>query len=255
MAGGTSPTADWDLAGTYRLIHELQPRALVGNNHHVARSPGEDFQIFEQDLPGKNNAGFNTAKVAGGLPLETCMTINRSWGFDARDTNFKSTESIIHALVESAGRGANLLLNVGPRADGTIDHEVSQRLLEVGAWLKTFGETVYGTRRGPIPPQPWGVSTQRGDRAAQRIYLHVLKPKPGEPIIFDARMSWVPFLFGKTAPLELTKKLGVVELDLPQKALARSTRSSFFIPIRARKAGDVNERGVRGHRGAGRSTG
>jgi alpha-L-fucosidase len=96
---------------------------------------------------------------------------------------------------------------------------VSQRLLEVGGWLKTFGETVYGTRRGPIAPQPWGVSTQKGEHTAERIYLHVLKPKPGEPIVFDARMSWVPFLFGKTAPLPLTKKPGVVELDLPHKAL------------------------------------
>ena len=214
------PEAPWDLAGTYRLIHELQPRALVGNNHQAAPIAGEDFQIFEQDLPGKNAAGFNKAAIARGLPLETCMTLNQSWGFDARDTKFKSTESIIQALVESAGRGANLLLNVGPRADGTIDHEVSQRLLEVGAWLKTYGETVYGTRRGPIPPQPWGVSTQQGERAAQRIYLHVLKPKPGEPIIFDARISWAPFLFGKTAPLPLTRKPGVVELDLPQKSLA-----------------------------------
>jgi alpha-L-fucosidase len=213
------PDADWGLDETYRLIHELQPRALVGNNHHVTPLAGEDFQIFEQDLPGKNASGFNKARVAGGLPLETCMTINRSWGFDARDTDYKSTESIIQALVESAGRGANLLLNIGPRADGTINHEVSQRLLEVGAWLKKFGESVYGTRRGPIPPQPWGVSTQQGEHAAQKIYLHVLKPKPDEPIVFDARMSWAPFLFGTTTPLQLTKKLGVVELDLPQKAL------------------------------------
>ena len=87
------PDADWDLAGTYRLIHELQPGALVGNNHHVAPLPGEDFQIFEQDLPGKNAAGFNKAKVAGGLPLETCMTINRSWGFDARDTKLQEHRS------------------------------------------------------------------------------------------------------------------------------------------------------------------
>jgi alpha-L-fucosidase len=214
------PNAEWDLTGTYRLIHELQPGALVGNNHHVTPFPGEDFQIFEQDLPGKNTAGFNKAEVAGGLPLETCMTINGSWGFDARDTNYKSTAFIIQALVESAGRGANLLLNIGPRSDGTIEQEVSQRLLEVGAWLKTYGEAVYSTRLGPIPPQPWGVSTQKGERAAQKIYLHVLKPKPGEPIVFDARMSWTPCLFGKTAPLQLTKNGGVVELDLPPKALA-----------------------------------
>ena len=47
------PEADWDLAGTYRIIHELQPGALVGNNHHVVPFPGEDFQMFEQNLPGE----------------------------------------------------------------------------------------------------------------------------------------------------------------------------------------------------------
>ena len=62
------PDADWDLAGTYRLIHELQPGALVGNNHHVAPFPGEDFQMFEQDLPGENSAGFNKAGVASRPP-------------------------------------------------------------------------------------------------------------------------------------------------------------------------------------------
>jgi alpha-L-fucosidase len=213
------PDAPWDLAGTYRIIHETQPHALVANNHHAAPLPDEDFQVFKQDSPGKSGAGFNQAKVTGGLPLETCMTINQSWGFDARDTKYKSTDSLIEALVESAGRGANLLLNVGPRPDGTIDHEVSQRLVAIGAWLKTYGEAVYGTRRGPIPAQPWGVSTQKGERADQRIYLHVLKPKSGEPIVFDASISWTPFLFGKTAPLQLTRKQGVVLLELPQKDL------------------------------------
>ena len=62
------PDADWDLAGTYRLIHELQPAALVANNHHVAPFAGEDFQIFEQDLPGSNTAGFNKAKAMDRLP-------------------------------------------------------------------------------------------------------------------------------------------------------------------------------------------
>ncbi len=212
------PEADWDLAGTYRLIHELQPGALVGNNHHVAPWPGEDFQIFEQDLPGDNAAGFNKAPVSGALPLETCMTINHSWGFNARDTNFKSAEEIIQALIASAGRGANLLVNIGPRADGSIDDEVTQRLVKVGKWLETFGESLYGTRRGPIPPQAWGVSTTKGKEADQRIYLHVLKPNPGEPIIFDPSTSWAPFLFGKTVPLKLVRKQQVLELELPKDA-------------------------------------
>jgi len=212
------PEADWDLTGTYRLIQQLQPGALVGNNHHVGPQPGEDFQIFEQDLPGANAAGFNKAHVSDVLPLETCMTINHSWGYNARDTNYKSAEAIIQSLVASAGRGANLLLNVGPSPDGTIDHEVTQRLLEVGKWLETYGASVYGTRRGPIPPQAWGVSTTKGSHADQRIYLHVLKPMPGEPIAFDPGISWAPFLFGKTVPLKLARKQRVLELDLPRDA-------------------------------------
>ena len=108
------PDADWDLAGTYRMIHELQPVHLVGNNHHVAPMPGEDFQMFEQDLPGQNAAGFNKAGVAADLPLETCLTLNDSWGYNAADVHYKSSEQLIRALVGAAGRGANLLVNVGP---------------------------------------------------------------------------------------------------------------------------------------------
>jgi alpha-L-fucosidase len=214
------PDADWDLAAAYRMIHELQPGAMVGNNRHAAPSPGEDFQIFEQDPRGDNAARSSAAKTTAGLPLETCMTINRSWGYDSRDREYKSSDVIIRALVSAAGRGSNLLLNVGPRADGSIDHEASQRLLEVGAWLKTYGESIYGTRRGPLEAQEWGVSTTKGARGDQRIYLHILKPKPGEPIAFDRSISWTPFLFGKTTPLKLNRKPGVLELDLPEAALA-----------------------------------
>jgi alpha-L-fucosidase len=213
------PDADWDLAATYRMIHELQPRALVGNNHHVAPFPGEDFQIFEQDLPGDNVAGFNTAGASPGLPLETCLTINRSWGYTAGDSSYKSAEQLVSALVGAAGRGANLLLNVGPRPDGTIDPESTQRLLEVGKWLATYGDSIYATRPGPIPPQPWGVSTakpERGEKA--RIYLHVLKLKEGEPIVFDPSLAWTPALFGSTAQLKLTQRGRALSLELPKDA-------------------------------------
>jgi alpha-L-fucosidase len=72
------PEADWDLPATYRLIHQLQPGALIGNNHHVAPKVGEDFQISEKDPRGDKVAGSSPAQVSGGLPLETCMTINQS---------------------------------------------------------------------------------------------------------------------------------------------------------------------------------
>jgi alpha-L-fucosidase len=213
------PDADWDLAGTYRLIHELQPGALVGNNHHVAPFPGEDFQMFEQDRPGENAAGFNSAGVAAKLPLETCLTINQSWGFTARDTKFKSTEQLIHALVGAAGRGANLLLNVGPRPDGTIGPEFSERLQAMGKWLTTYGASVYGTHRGPIPPQSWGVSTAKGSpEHPSEIYLHVFKLKDGTSIVFDPSFSWTPYLFGKPEPLRMKQTKKGLVLDLPLEA-------------------------------------
>ena len=203
------------------MIHELQPGALVGNNHHVAPFPGEDFQMFEQDLPGENAAGFNKASVAAELPLETCLTINQSWGYNARDTRYKSTEQLVHALLGAAGRGANLLLNVGPRPDGTIGPEFTERLQEVGKWLATYGDTVYGTRRGPIPPQSWGVSTAKGSKDhPSEIYLHILDPKAQTPIILDdATASWTPYLYGKDRPLKLTQSPRGMALGLPDDAL------------------------------------
>jgi alpha-L-fucosidase len=212
------PDADWDLAGTYRLIHQLQPGALVGNNHHVAPFPGEDFQMFEQDLPGENKAGFNNAAAKAGLPLETCLTINASWGYNASDENYKSVPQIVRALVSAAGRGSNLLLNVGPGPDGAIGAEPTGRLEQTGKWLAAYGDSVYGTRRGPIAPQRWGVSTTKGTKRDQRIFLHVLKPAEDDPIVFDPSVSWTPFLFGNTTPLKMTRKPAVLTLELPKEA-------------------------------------
>jgi alpha-L-fucosidase len=163
------PDVDWKLDRTYALIHRLQPAALIIPNHHKAPLPGEDAQTFEQDLPGSNTAGFNTTSI-GDLPLETSLTMNASWGFNITDTHFKSTREIVHYLVRAAGNDANLLLNIGPRPDGTIQQEFIDRLHEVGRWMATYGESVRGTRKGPVPPRDWGVTTMRGDT----VYVHVL---------------------------------------------------------------------------------
>ncbi|MDR3622133.1 MAG: alpha-L-fucosidase [Paludisphaera borealis] len=211
------PEAAWDLEGTYKLIHELQPGALVGNNHHVAPFPGEDFQMFEQDLPGENSAGFNKAGVTTALPLETCLTMNQSWGYNATDDHYKSPEQIIQALVGAAGRGANLLLNVGPKPDGTIGPEFTERLLTVGRWLESNGEAVYGTRRGPIPPQSWGVTTLRTGRdgKAPAIYLHLLKPDAHSIMLPEELVEYDAIPLGKATPLERDPEHGRTKLEIP----------------------------------------
>ena len=166
------PKADWRIAKTYALIHQLQPAALVGSNHHLAPFEGEDLQMFEKDLPGKctQDWGVGAAPISA-LPLEVCETINDSWGYDCTDQKFKSTKDLIHYLVTAAGNNSNLLLNVGPSRDGTVQPEFVERLQGVGSWLEKNGDSIYGTRGGPLAPMPWGVTTQKGNK----IYLHILK--------------------------------------------------------------------------------
>jgi alpha-L-fucosidase len=163
--------ADWRLEKTYSLIHQLQPGALVGSNHHVAPFPGEDFQMFEKDLPGHNTTGFSQGQTVGQLPKETCETINNSWGFSLKDNSHKSKKALVQYLVKAAGYGANFLLNVGPMPNGKIQTEHIERLKEVGEWLGAYGETIYGTRGGPLSARDWGVTTQKGNK----VYVHILQ--------------------------------------------------------------------------------
>ena len=164
--------ADWQLSKTYQLIHRLQPQCLVGNNHHVKPFPGEDFQMFEKDLPGKNTTGWAGEQTVSRLPLETCETMSGrgAWGFSIYDQKPKSSKELIRYLVRAAGHNSNFLLNVGPMPNGEIRPENISTLKKIGAWMKTNGDTIYKTRGGPLAPRHWGVTTQRDNR----IFLHII---------------------------------------------------------------------------------
>jgi alpha-L-fucosidase len=153
----------------YGIIRNLQPDAVIHNNRHDQPLPGEDVQGFEQDLPGDNTAGFNTTEIYN-MPIEVCMTINDNWGIRFDDHNHKSTQRLVNNLVRSASMGGNYLLNVGPTAQGTILPEHARRLRQIGTWLKTHGESVYGTRQGLIPPTRQTVSTNKDGVH----YIHIL---------------------------------------------------------------------------------
>lgn len=167
-----NPNFDWHLPEQYALIHSLQPACLIGNNHHSRPYDGEDFQMFERDLPGENNAGLSGQEISQ-LPLETCETMNGMWGYKITDQDYKSTRTLIHYLVGAAGRNANLLMNIGPQPDGCLPEVAVQRLKEVGEWMKVYGETIYGTRGGIVKPHDWGVTTQKDGR----LFVHILNLK------------------------------------------------------------------------------
>ena len=208
------PTADWRLDQTYALIHRLQPAALVGSNHHVTPFPGEDFQMFERDLPGANSAGFNTTDISG-LPLETSQTMNDSWGFRLPDRAWKPSATLIREMVTAAGLNANYLLNVGPMPNGEFPPEANKILADLGRWTSTYGESIYGTRAGPIGRRPWGVTTAK----AGRVYLHLLD--------WSERLLAIPAVAGKVtkahrlsdgAPVPFTTDPNGLILSLPLRA-------------------------------------
>lgn len=168
-AADRTPKVDWHLDEIYALIHKLQPQCLIGNNHHLSPLPGEDFQMFEQDLPGENKSGLSFQKPSE-LPLESCVTMNNSWGFNITDTSYKTPKQLIDLLVRASGYGANLLLNIGPMPNGVVQPEFQERLAYMGNWLRTYGESIYNTQGGYIRPQKWGCITQKGDT----MFVHVL---------------------------------------------------------------------------------
>ncbi|HPF04036.1 MAG TPA: alpha-L-fucosidase [Bacteroidales bacterium] len=150
--------------GVIDHIREIQPGILVNNR---SGAPG-DF-----DTPEQRIGGFNTVR-----PWETCMTIGKQWAWKPND-DVKSLEQCLHGLIRSAGGDGNLLFNVGPKPDGTIETLQAQRLREMGQWLKEYGYSIYGTRGGPFKPTDWGVSTRKGDK----IYLHILSWQGDNPQI------------------------------------------------------------------------
>ena len=165
---------DWHYDEIYGMIHQMQPQALIGNNHHIGVIEGEDFQMFEKDLPGNNTTGWGTpADQIGTVPLEVCETINGSWGFNLQDRKHKSEKELIHYLIKAAGYASNLLLKVGPMPNGKIQPKHQTSLKAMGVWLKENGTTIYGTRKGPIPPNNDFVSTQK----EKTVYIHLLNPQ------------------------------------------------------------------------------
>ncbi|QOD59464.1 alpha-L-fucosidase [Polaribacter haliotis] len=202
----------WKIEQTYKMIHDVNPKLLIGNNHHLAPFEGEDFQMFEKDLPGKNTTGFGGLSI-GDLPLETCETINHSWGFNLQDDKHKSVNDLIKYVIKAAGNNANFLLNVGPMPNGEIQKEHIMRLKAVGEWLKENGETIYGTRGGIVPATDDYVSTQKN----KTLYLHVLNNEIETLKIndFKNRIKKV-VLFKDKSKIKFKLKKGQLIINLPE---------------------------------------
>lgn len=106
-------------------------------------------------------------------------TINHTYGYNKHDKDWKSATEIIHMLVDIASNGGNYLLNIGPKADGSIPAESVRVLQEVGKWMEKYGESIYGTTPGSIEKPEWGRCTAKDDR----LYLHVFEWPTEEKLV------------------------------------------------------------------------
>ena len=210
---------DWRMPEFYEYIHSIQPDCLIGNNHHIATIEGEDFQMFEQDLPGQNTTGFAPNQVVSNImPLEMCMTMNKSWGYSVKDQEYKSVNKIIQTLATAVSLNSNLLLNIGPRADGRIPEQALASLRGIGKWMKVNSKSIKGCGPGPIAKQDWGVSTAP-EGNGKVFYLHIFEKPNGEfeiPVPKKAKIKSVMALEEDRA-LEFKKKGEVLTIALPEE--------------------------------------
>lgn len=161
---------DWHDAETVAHLRQLQPDILINDRTDAPA----DFRSREGD--GALGAFENR------YPWELCTTITEgAWGYQP-DAKVKPLAQLIHLLVGAAGRDGNLLLNVGPRPDGQIDPAQAERVREIGHWLSTNGESIYGTRGGPWLPGHYGVSTHKG----KVVYVHLLRAPQGSALSLPA---------------------------------------------------------------------
>ena len=125
----------WDLAGTFDLIHELHPHALIANNSHIPPLPGEDYQVWELDLPGENSIGFNTTEI-GDKTTVCWWNLNTGWSYQPWNYNLKSAEEIVAVYNNAGDMGSVFFLNVGPRPFGDIHPEEQRILREIGQIIR-----------------------------------------------------------------------------------------------------------------------
>ncbi len=151
------------------MIRELQPDCLV--NSRLGLSIEEDSDIDYKTL-GDNQLGSTKEE----FPWQSPATVAHSWGFHALEEQFKSTTTLLHSLINNVSLNGNFMLNIGPRANGVVPYEITQRLLEMGEWLKINGESIYGSQAFDLPKEQhdWGRITCRKNGDGQtRVYLHV----------------------------------------------------------------------------------
>ena len=152
----------------YKFCRDLKDNLIINNRVDKGRKGmgGISEAKFAGDYwtPEQKIGNFDVVNA-----WESCITIGKQWAWKPND-EIKSTRELIHTLALTAGGGGNLLLNVGPMLDGRMEQRQINRLNEMGAWLKRYGASIYGTRGGPYKP----TNNLSSTHFKNKIFLHIL---------------------------------------------------------------------------------
>ena len=169
----------WKATELIRMVRRHQPDVIIDNRLEtsgegfgslVTEQPAYysgDFVSPEQILPPEGIRNVRGERV----PWELCTTMNNNWGYNPYDTDYKPASMLIRKLVECVSKGGNMILNVGPDANGWFNAESCRLLDEIGAWMSVNSESIYGCGSADVPKPDWGWYTKKSGR----IYAHILE--------------------------------------------------------------------------------
>lgn len=207
---------EWKSERLVAMIRELQPGCIVNNrlDGHVRLDPGfGDYGTPEQFVPVE----------ALPWPWETSLTINETWAYSWRDRAYKPGRELIATLAEVASKGGNLLLNIGPNAQGQLPVELASRFEVIGEWLTANRESIFTDGLWLAPGAFYGPTTVSGDA----VYLHVLGRPGGDQVLVRAiggRIVRAASILATGRPLEFDQHQGhleggAVRISLPESLL------------------------------------
>jgi alpha-L-fucosidase len=215
---------DWwtepDGKDLYQYVRSLKPDILINNRVGKGRKGMEGLNKDDQKYAGDFGTPEQQIPASGlpGVDWESCMTMNDTWGFKSYDDHWKSVETLVRNVIDTASKGGNYLLNVGPTAEGEIPQPSVERLAGIGKWMKVNGDAIYGTAAGPFKTQlPWGRATAKPGK----LYLHVFDwPADGTLTVpdYSGRVTRAYLMADPKKPLTTKASANGLAIVLPPAA-------------------------------------
>lgn len=216
---------EWESSWTHEratdmwsFIRDLQPEALINNRIDKGRAGMQGMNTADHFLGDFGTPEQELLKRNPGRDWETCQTMNRhgNWGWRKNEGNYYSSLELTQQVIRCTSMGGNMLLNIGPKGDGSIPLPQQKRLTAIGKWMAIHGDTIYHSKASPYASPPaWGCCTLKG----KTLFCHIFDfPKNAKlvlpPVEGKVEKSWV-YAHVNQQPLPILHRTdGAIEIDI-----------------------------------------